>query len=89
MIKFILFIFLLFLLLVFLLGFSLIRSAKNIFFGGGNGNKHTASRERASHSTQESSRNRQGTAHTASPRRRKKIFGKDEGEYVDYEEVKE
>ena len=82
-------IFFIFLLLVFLLGFSLFRTLKNLFFGGGasvrgaNGQRRQAT---------QSSGHRSATTVNAEPRqgqnRRRKIFTEEDGEYVDYEEVK-
>ncbi len=86
-IKLVLFVFLFFILLVLLLGVSLIRSAKNIFFGGGS--KHTGNREQTSRSEDKSASGHSETRRSYGFRKRKKIIGKDEGEYVDYEEIKE
>ena len=89
MIKFLLVMFLLFILLVVLLGFSLIRSVRNIFFGSGD-RKRTSS---GTASSGNGGREHRAAGHSShghwSVRRKKKIFGKDEGEYVDYEEIKE
>lgn len=89
MIKFILVMFLFFLLLVFLLGFSLIRSVKNIFFGGGNKSSNTQQRRTQPNPEQRHSKQQQRPADNPYPQAKKKIIEKDEGEYVDYEEVKE
>lgn len=86
-IKLVLFVFLFFILLVLLLGVSLVRSAKNIFFGGGS--KHTGNRRQPSRSDGEAVHDHKETHRSSVSRKRKKIFGKDEGEYVDYEEIKE
>ena len=79
MFKFLFVIFFFFILLVFLMGFSILRTFKNIFFGSGN-------------STRKGEQRRQTNSNTSGHRtpyvHRKKIFAKDEGEYVDYEEVK-
>lgn len=76
-----------FILLIFLMGFSVFRVFRNIFFGtdtnvNKNNNKRNQS-DRYDYSQNTSSNNKQPSSSS-----RKKIFGKDEGEYVDYEEVK-
>ncbi|MDR1880313.1 MAG: DUF4834 family protein [Tannerellaceae bacterium] len=87
MIRIVLFLFFFFLLLMFLMGFSVVRMFRNMLFGNGAnerkpgqqqrpGNKKNAGQSRTSRQPQD-----------APPRR--KLFPKDEGEYVDYEEVKE
>lgn len=86
-IKLILFVFLFFIILVLLLGVSLIRSAKSVFFGGGS--KHTGNPHQASRSEEKSAAGRSETRRSSDSSKRKKIFGEDEGEYVDYEEIKE
>ncbi|MCC8172115.1 MAG: DUF4834 family protein [Parabacteroides sp.] len=86
-IKLVLFVFLFFILLILLLGVSLIRSAKNVFFGGGG--KHTGNRHQASRPEDKSDSGHSETRRSYGFRKRKKIIGKDEGEYVDYEEIKE
>ncbi len=90
MFKFLIFIFFLFILLLFLMGFSVIRMFKNVLFG-----KPKQTQRRQSSHSRHSSRNQEMHNPTAdtyddSPRQkqRRKIFSKDEGEYVDYEEVK-
>lgn len=60
-----------------MLGFSFLRTLKNILFGSGNSKKTSRQRPSGKQSTRK--------AATAKP----KIFKKDEGEYVDYEEIKE
>lgn len=88
MIKFVLIIFLFFLLLVFLLDFSLVRSLGRFLFGSGN--KSTTTQHRSSRARQQQHTSRQQRpADTPRPQPKKKIIDKDEGEYVDYEEVKE
>lgn len=85
MIKFILIIFLFFLLLVFLLGFSLFRSLTRFLFGSSN--KSTSTQHRSSRTSQQH-RQQQRSADPPRPQPKKKIIDKNEGEYVDYEEVK-
>lgn len=91
MFKFLFVIFFFFLLLLFLMGFSILRALKNIFFGSSKQSKRshsytqtrntTTSSHQDIHYAEESNADR--------PQRpRRKIFAKDEGEYVDYEEVK-
>ena len=85
MFKFLFILFFFFLLLLFLMGFSILRSFKRFFFGSGDDRHRSASR----HSS--ASPARKGRTVYEEPNRptRRKIFNKDEGEYVDYEEVKE
>lgn len=72
--------------LVSLLGFSVIRSFKSFFFG----NPKDRNRKRTSVNSNQQQRNRpQNTTTQNSPPPRKKVFADDEGEYVDYEEVKD
>ncbi|MGM9758564.1 MAG: DUF4834 family protein [Parabacteroides sp.] len=82
MFKFLFILFFFFLLLLFLLGFSILRSFKQFLFGSSE-SKHRSSNRRSSSQSQRSRMTYQQTQ----PQRRK-IFHKDEGEYVDYEEVK-
>lgn len=89
MIRFLFIVFALFFLLMFLMGFSVVRTFKGLFFGSGNkrntqqrpGNRNTSSSNRQQ---QQQARQEQENASL-----RKKIFNKDEGEYVDYEEIKD
>lgn len=85
MFKIVLFIVLIFFMLFLLLGVSFLRGLKNLFFGGSNRDRQNRQRQ---YNEQQSDRrqNRQQPNNSAS---RKKIFTKDVGEYVDYEEVKE
>lgn len=89
MFKFVFVMFFFFVLLVFLMGFSILRTFKRILFGSGNSAKKGGQRRKASHSSssQRSSASSVDEEYS-SPISRKKIFTKDEGEYVDYEEVK-
>ncbi len=86
MFKFLFIMFLFFLLLVFLAGFSILRAFKNMLFGGGESSHTKSSRKRRD----DGSRRRQNTSqgNNGSPTRGK-IFPKDEGEYVDFEEIKQ
>ena len=92
MFKFLFVIFFFFILLVFLMGFSILRTFKNIFFGSGNSTRKGEQR-RQTNSNTSGHRSTTTTARDDDDDRtpyvhRKKIFAKDEGEYVDYEEVK-
>ena len=78
-----------FLFLVFLLGFSILRGVKRLFFGdsGRKGRRtSSASRPDASSSSSYAEEMEGGEPRV---RRRKKVYDRHEGEYVDYEEVKE
>lgn len=93
MFKFLFVIFFFFILLVFLMGFSILRTFKNLFFGSGNSTRKGERHRQASGNTSSSGRRPTTTVeeeedYKTSYANRKKIFAKDEGEYVDYEEVK-
>ncbi|GHT37087.1 hypothetical protein FACS189415_2720 [Bacteroidia bacterium] len=75
MIKFIFFFLIFGVLLVLLMGFSVLRTLKNAIFGSSEPKRSTSSRQQQRQTTQKKPP-------------RKKIFTKDDGEYVDYEEVK-
>ena len=84
MFKFLFVIFFFFILLVFLMGFSILRTFKNIFFGSGNSTRKGEQRRQTNSNTTARDDDDDRTPYV----HRKKIFAKDEGEYVDYEEVK-
>ncbi|MDR2040951.1 MAG: DUF4834 family protein [Tannerella sp.] len=77
MFKFLVFLFMFFLILVSLLGFSALRAFKAILFG--NPKKRTQSHA--------SSAGRRRPQNNPSRPSRRKIISKEEGEYIDYEEV--
>jgi flagellar biosynthesis component FlhA len=86
MFKFLFVIFGFFLLLMALLGFSVFRVFKRILFGSGD----TTKQQQARHAEEQRRRNKQQTTQqTHTKTTKKKIISKDEGEYVDYEEVKD
>ncbi len=85
MFKFLIVMFFFFLLLVFLLGFSVLRTFKNMLFGSGDSKSRT--KRRHSDARSESRRSNSANNHGGTATR-KKIIAKDEGEYVDFEEVK-
>lgn len=87
MIKFLLFILFFGFLLVFLLGFSIIRSVKNVLFGSSD-KSHASRRSNSNRSSGQQHNHQSANEEYTRPSSRKKIFAKDEGEYVDYEEVK-
>lgn len=89
MFKFLFVMFFFFILLVFLMGFSILRTFKNMLFGSGSssGKKGEQRRQTSSYSGgQQQSHDTAGDDYASA--NRKKIFAKDEGEYVDFEEVK-
>ena len=88
MFKFLFFMFFFFILLVFLMGFSILRTFKNILFGSGSSGKKGEQRRQTSGYSSNARSNSSAREEYASQASRKKIFAKDEGEYVDYEEVK-
>lgn len=88
MFKFLFVMFFFFILLVFLMGFSILRTFKNMLFGNGSHEKKGEQRRQASsysggHHQADMDKEDEYTSSN-----RKKIFAKDEGEYVDFEEVK-
>ena len=103
MFKFLFVMFFFFILLVFLMGFSIfrrqrqmcirdrfsiLRTFKNILFGSGSSGKKGEQRRQTSGYSSDARSNSSAREEYASQASRKKIFAKDEGEYVDYEEVK-
>jgi len=64
-----------------LLGFSVVRSFKEFFFGS------PKSKQRAASQSKQNNQSKTSTNHQK--QNRKKIISADEGEYVDYEEVKD
>lgn len=70
--------------MMFLAGFSVFRTIRNIFFGGGTNQRNNNQRR----NTTRSNTNQQRTQQDYNPSPKKKIFTKDEGEYIEYEEVK-
>ena len=88
MFKFLFVMFFFFLLLVFLMGFSILRTLKNLLFGSGGNGKKSEQRHRTNGPSFDAHSNSSSCEEYASQNSRKKIFAKDEGEYVDYEEVK-
>lgn len=89
MFKFLFVIFFFFILLVFLMGFSILRTFKNILFGSGSNNARKGEQHRQTNTSsgdQPQSERQKRSDYASSSR--KKIFTKDEGEYVDFEEVK-
>ena len=88
MFKFLFVMFFFFILLVFLMGFSILRTFKNILFGSGSRGKKGEQRRQTSGDSSDARSNSSAREEYASQVSRKKIFAKDEGEYVDYEEVK-
>ncbi len=91
MFKFLLVIFFLFLFLIFLMGFSIVRGVKNFLFGGGdNYTKKQTHHKRTSNSSNSNSQRYSSSQYEDNTyREKKKVYSRDEGEYVDYEEVKD
>ena len=79
--------FFLFLLLLFLMGFSVLRSFKRFFFGTTDQREHTRQQSNRTNSRSSASRAEEEVRRTHTTQR-KKIFTQNDGEYVDYEEVK-
>ncbi len=85
MLKFLLIILLFFLLLFILLGFSLFRTVKKVLFGSTSSTK-TRTQPRNTYGKEKQDQ-KETTSYTAKVK--KKIFSREEGEYVEYEEVDE
>jgi len=83
MIRILLVLFFFFIILMFLMGFSVFRTMKNIFSGGEKKNTQRRQTNKNTSGSQRSSRQEYDIPS------RKKIFTKDEGEYIEYEEVKD
>ncbi|MDR0231084.1 MAG: DUF4834 family protein [Dysgonamonadaceae bacterium] len=78
MLKFLLFLFFIFIFLVLAFGFSIVKFIFRLLFGGWSNNAgQQSSRE------QRNKTDYTGTKHNSS-----KVISKEEGEYVDYEEIK-
>jgi len=69
------------------MGFSVLRTFKNILFGSGE-KKGKQQRKQTNKKSSSGQRSSGRSSYDSSPPAKKKIFTKDEGEYVDYEEVK-
>ena len=86
MFKFLFVLFFFFILLLVLMGFSVLRMFKNFLFGSESSGRKSKKGHQTSHTSSRSSSSsrEEPTVHV----HRKKIFTEDDGEYVDYEEVK-
>lgn len=79
-------------LFIFAIGNSIINGVLNLIFGffhrvfGRGGQSHQSHGANQSHGSGRQSQARQSTT-TADSKRREKIFDKNEGEYVDFEEI--
>ncbi len=76
--KIFLLLFLVFLFIIFAFGFSIVKFIFRLFFGGGN--------SRNAKQQQSSREQRNKTNYTGT--RYNKVISKEEGEYIDYEEIK-
>lgn len=88
MFKFLFVMFFFFILLVFLMGFSILRTFKNMLFGSGSSNTKKGEQRRQTSGYSSGQHQSHTTEDDYASANRKKIFAKDEGEYVDFEEVK-
>ncbi|MDR0430821.1 MAG: DUF4834 family protein [Tannerellaceae bacterium] len=86
MFKFLFFIVFFIVLMTLMLGFSFLRTLKRILFGESE-NEKRARQQRQAAKNASNQRNAKQKENTTSSR--KKIFTKEDGEYVDYEEIKE
>ena len=77
-----------YILLVFLMGFSILRTFKNMLFGSGSSNEKKGEQRRQTSSYSGGQQQSHAAEDDYASANRKKIFAKDEGEYVDFEEVK-
>ena len=86
------FLLILFLLIIFI-GFSILGNILRVLFGWGKrpptyrSQPHTGQKTKT-YGPSSANEDEEPAAHSTSSRHKKKIFDKDEGEYVDYEEVK-
>jgi Sec-independent protein translocase protein TatA len=78
--------FLLFIVVLFI-GVNLVASFFRALFGGTGGRRNASGRE--SRGFYNETRSEEETTQRTTRKRRKKIFSKDEGEYVDFEEIDE
>lgn len=83
--KFLFLIFLIFVLFVFLFGFSILRTIARILFGTRSKQQPTSSGTYSKSDHKSTHTNQQQTKSS----QQKKIFTPDEGEYIEYEEVKD
>lgn len=82
--------FLIVIVIVFVIGFSLISGILRLLFGFGRKQHYYSGRKNGSPRDDSQNNNtHQSSSGYNDPTSRKKIFGDDEGEYVDFEEVKE
>lgn len=91
MFKFLLMIAVLFVLMMFLMGFSVFRTIKRGLFGSSDASsqrRRSQQRNQRTTNTNGGNSNRSETVDPSNTPQRKKIFTKDDGEYVDYEEIK-
>ncbi|MDH6306285.1 hypothetical protein M2459_002648 [Parabacteroides sp. PF5-5] len=84
MFKFLFVIFFFIILMTLMLGLSFLRTLKRVLFGESESEKRARQQRQAQANGRQKSTGRQETSPP-----KKKIFPKDEGEYVDYEEIKE
>ena len=88
MFKFLFVMFFFFILLVFLMGFSILRTFKNMLFGSGSSSGKKGEQRRQTSSYSGGQQHSHAAEDDYASANRQKIFAKDEGEYVDFEEVK-
>lgn len=79
--KVLLFIILFFILLVMIVGFGIIRTVFKLFFGGNR--RSTIYQNQQTHESETDWSNNKGE------KKKEKLFSKEEGEYVDFEEIKD
>lgn len=75
-------------LIILIIGFSLISGVLKLLFGSGRRSETNRQQQESHRQSGRRTENRSQATSRPSPNR-KKIFGDDEGEYVDFEEVKE
>jgi hypothetical protein len=84
MFKFLFIILFFIILMTLMLGLSFLRTLKRVLFGESDSEKRARQRRAAQQGAKKKNGSRRETVSS-----RKKAFNKDEGEYVDYEEIKE
>lgn len=88
MFKFLIVSFFMFVVLMALMGFSVLRMLRNFFFGNPDAHKKKTSQGHRSSSSSSSSSRRNQRYREEEYHPKRKIISDDEGEYVDYEEIK-
>lgn len=71
------------------IGSTLLRALSNILFGRRSWQRSYTTQENSTQSSNSNDNTRQKTRHQSTSKKREKIFDASEGEYVDFEEIKD